>query len=213
MFRLGFRKNDEKEMLSRTIAELQELRAELSVLKDRLTMIIPDQSAGSSPDLAAAEAAASVYRNKGPAGGCPPAGPACGSGPETDWTETEITGDNGDVHILMEESRARCEAGKIEGQDGVLASPAEGYIEEKYDPPVDFSGGCHAGESDSGEKTVEDDQYSESTLCGESCMESGLSAVEGGLVKKEWAVVSFKGEKRPWWKWWGSKNHLVRRSV
>lgn len=41
MLRLGF-KNEEKEMLSRTINELQELRAELSVLKDKLVMIIPE---------------------------------------------------------------------------------------------------------------------------------------------------------------------------
>lgn len=40
MFRLGLRK-EEKEMITRTISELQELRAELSVFKNALAGIIP----------------------------------------------------------------------------------------------------------------------------------------------------------------------------
>lgn len=36
---------------------------------------------------------------------------------------------------------------------------------------------------------------------------------ENAVAKKEWAVVNFVEAKRPWWRLWGPKNHLVRRSI
>ncbi|MHB8917413.1 MAG: hypothetical protein ACYC4H_05265 [Desulfocucumaceae bacterium] len=49
MFRLGLRK-EEKEMITRTISELQELRAELSVFKNALAGIIPAERTPESPE-------------------------------------------------------------------------------------------------------------------------------------------------------------------
>ncbi|MHB8157393.1 MAG: hypothetical protein ACYDEQ_08380 [Desulfocucumaceae bacterium] len=43
MFRLGFN-NEQKKMLGRTISELQELRVELSVLRDSLKQIFPGEA-------------------------------------------------------------------------------------------------------------------------------------------------------------------------
>lgn len=183
MFRLGFKKNEEKEMLSRTIAELQELRAELSSLKERLSAIIPDQPGGSPFVPAAFEAAVS----------------GCG-----DWAETEITGDNGDVHMLLEEGVPLSETGKTGVQCGEC-------IAEKGDSPVEAPCDGAGGEGEPGSKTAEE--------VADECAPPGeadgpdLPAGETGPVRKDWAVVSFRGDKRPWWKWWGAKNHLVRRSV
>lgn len=49
MFRIGLRK-EEKEMITRTISELQELRAELSVFKNALSGIIPADRATETPE-------------------------------------------------------------------------------------------------------------------------------------------------------------------
>ncbi|MFZ5650353.1 MAG: hypothetical protein ACOY4I_05830 [Bacillota bacterium] len=157
MFRLGFKKNEEKEMLGRTITELQELRAELSLLKDRLTAIIPVQPGDYPTGPAADEAAVSV----------------CGE-----------------------------------------------HIAEKEDIPAECSGATAAGEEDPGPGPVEEDPgpkpvEEEQEECAPVLEADGPDhpAGEAGPVRKEWAVVSFRGGKRPWWKWWGPKNHLVRRSV
>lgn len=148
MFRLGFKKNEEKEMLSRTITELQELRAELSLLKDRLTAIIPVQPGDYPSGTAADEAAVSV----------------CGE------------------HVLEKEDiPVECPCAAASGEE----EPGPGLVEkgpEECAPALDAYGPDH-------------------------------TAGEAGPVRKDWAVVSFGGKKRPWWKWWGPKNHLVRRSV
>lgn len=189
MIRLGFKKSEEKEMLGRTIAELQELRAELSSIKEKLSAIIPDQPSGSPCAPAACEAAVS----------------GCG-----DWAETEITGDNGDVHMLLEEGATLPETGKTARSLSLAQTSCECNTDKEETPAEGCCDGA-GGEGEPGLKMAEEG--------ADECAPSGeadgpdLSPGETVPARKDWAVVSFRGDKRPWWKWWGSKNHLVRRSV
>ena len=174
MFRLGFKKNEEKDILITTITELQELRAEISDLKDRIILITPDHSCifqESSPEEMAEESEGEAECEGGALDPDQPESPekilseATASNP---MTEDEDQGD-----------QLKC-----------------------IDPEIIIANENKAEEA----VMLRDPGGSDPTL-------EELSGRENAVLNKEWAVVSFVEAKRPWWRLWGPKNQLVRRSI
>ena len=169
MFRLGFKKNEEKDILIRAITEVQELRAELSDLKERLLLIMPDRTCVSQESFPAEM----VEKAEG------------------------ITECRDDIVVQPQPDSP----GEIAAEPAVHGLSEEAPDQEDQpeciNPEIGTPNGDSAGESSLINDTAEDDQA------------GGID----GREKKEWAVVSLVEAKRPWWRLWGPKNHLVRRSI
>lgn len=173
MFGLGFKKNEEKDILIRTITELQELRAELSVLKDRLFLIIPDQARENSPAELVAEAEGMAE--------------CCGD-PPLSLAQPESPGD-----ISAEPATP----------DEVSETAAQEEQPEIINPEMNIPN----------DNTAEESLLRHGNESGVDPVGGEIPGPENAVAKKEWAVVSFVEAKRPWWRLWGPKDHLVRRSI
>jgi len=173
MFGLGFKKNEEKDILIRTITELQELRAELSVLKDRLFLITPDQAGENSPAEMAAEAGGMAE---------------CCCDPPLSLAQPESPGD------ISAEPATQYEASEMAVQE---------ERPETINPEINIPNG----------NTAEQSLLLHGNDSGVDPVGGEIPGPENAVVKKEWAVVSFVEAKRPWWRLWGPKDHLVRRSI
>lgn len=186
MLRLGLNR-EEKEMLSSTIKELQELRAELSVFKDALIglkpeaqAVIDDGRAASGEDWSkkAEDIAEKVEEpsaeNETEAAQAVPevmpsneqAGEAEGLGGEDFMVDN---GPAGDADGLTEAAATAEKTGTTAKEEG------SGVAAEEAQPGVAATG--------------EEDQ---------NCRKHAS-------ISKDWAVVNFRGRLRPWWKFWESK--------
>ncbi|MFZ5643430.1 MAG: hypothetical protein ACOY46_07550 [Bacillota bacterium] len=164
MFRFMFR-NEQKEMLGRTIAELQEIKAELSVLTESIKLIVP----GERENQEISEVRAEECRD----------------------TEdcTEAFRSDGDSIEKSEETAEYCPESTV-AQDIVQSV---GVDEDQAAP---------AESSETAERPKDDPAEAVQCMAGQEIK-----------LSREWAVVNIFDIKRPWWKIWKSKNHLIRRSI
>lgn len=188
MFRFSLKK-EEKEMIVRTINEIQELRAELSLLKNTL--------AGMTPGAQDRDTAGAVA----PAGGEEAPGPACAG----DFPDGASAGP-GELYesgLAPEDSVSYREAGLPDPEDpGVEESPVEdiqntvrGAVPEKG--PAEDRAGENPGKDN---PAVPEAQ-------------GGSAAQAEAGAGRDWAVVRLIERKRPWWKIWDPGKRETRRSI
>jgi len=189
MFRIGWN-NEEKEMISRTISELQELRTELSFLKDTLVKIVPeDRKPGAGgPDekvpgyeAADGELEKTAYEPLEPETGC--LQDDLDNGEMLNFEDFEVepeeTGSGNDIPFTVCTDDA--DNDNIELPDG-REDVCEGGDEK-----------LSAGHEDAGE--------------------AGPVEKISGPVYRDWAVVRYKSKKKPWWKIWKSDDRVINRSI
>lgn len=125
MFRLGLKK-EEKDMISYTLSELKELRAELSVLRNALARISPDER----HDIQAGQA------EEGEVGAVTPASGRPGGGPEEEcFPEGEVSGGEGDAPAGGAKGEILCKDAGIECKEASLEENRDAPLEECMEAP------------------------------------------------------------------------------
>ncbi len=182
MFRFGL-KREEKEILIRTINELQELRAELSSFKNTLAGILPADG-GTGAETGAGS------------GGGEVAGPT-GTGEEPGGNQG-TQGQGLDVQPAPESTGPDLAEEGLSGNGGTgrKEAPApKGTVPESGLGDVRAAGAAGKGGA-------------EGPLSGVP-----QSAQDEPPARRDWAVVSLTQKKRPWWKLWEPEKRVTKRSV
>lgn len=185
MFRFGF-KNRQREMLGLTITELRELKAELSDLKEQIRQIIP----------------------KDPEDTCKKELQAGDDWDYGDAADGDFPGP-GEEYFVSDET----DTGKGQGEPDNTGSEAETAIHSQGGPD-DASctvkdAACNIDESvengvPAGNETVTH-QVGEGSAETMAVEEAGEEVLK---KRKEWAVVNYCRERKPWWKLWGRRGKV-----
>lgn len=185
MFRFGF-KNRQREMLGLTITELRELKAELSDLKEQLRQIIPKD-----PE--------DTRKKEIPAG--------------ENWDYGDTAG--GEFPGLGEEYFASggTDPGKGQGEPDNTGSETE-TAADSQGRPDDAS--CDVTEAACGidesmENEAPDGKETVPDQAGEGSAETPVMEEGGEEVlenRREWAVVNYCQERKPWWKLLGRRGKV-----
>ncbi|MFZ5595456.1 MAG: hypothetical protein ACOY31_00370 [Bacillota bacterium] len=217
MFRLIFKKNNDSEMLGRTISELQQLRVELSVLKDRLSLIIPGDENIAGDEKAAAFDVEQQWEMVSP-GECPDL-----VAEEMNNSFAEDADIAAELLEIAERPAMEREAETTdldEGEDGdrdmaewdLTGAEADGE-EEEVGAKVDSinDSGDLPEDKDEVAVTVDGDREAPAPV-GDIVHTGETGLCKERAVEKEWAVVNYMELKRPWWALLDIRKVMLRRN-
>lgn len=189
MFGLGSKKK-QREILGDTISEIRELRADLSALKEQLKMILP------APDKAPGEEMT-----------------------EGDYWDCGEMSD-GEVPGLGNDYFPSCREACFQEQEESGCN--ESIVEPKLIPhslqevlPVFEESACgvESAGQESGRTGEEIEVLRQCEEATAELDEEEAALPETGEKSREWAVVDYSLEKRPWWKLWGARDRQFGKSV